>query len=214
MPRDAPEDRRHWHTSCWRRVESRRAENAARSERGFDHVDGRAGCRAPRAPTRRRSATCARAPRDARRASAWPACAIDAAWSRVTASAGEPNAVLRRVFTSQNTSTRSRATTRSSSPSRQRQLRSSTSYPAPAYQRRRPASSPRGAERRDRAVGGPPRSGVPGEFLDVDVLERHDADVGDEARRAGTCPRPTRRAARARSRSGRARCGRRASPGW
>jgi len=24
VPRDAPEDRRHWHTSCWRRVETRR----------------------------------------------------------------------------------------------------------------------------------------------------------------------------------------------
>jgi hypothetical protein len=23
VPRDAPEDRRHWHTSCWRRVETR-----------------------------------------------------------------------------------------------------------------------------------------------------------------------------------------------
>ena len=25
VPRDAPELRRHWHTSCWRRVEARRA---------------------------------------------------------------------------------------------------------------------------------------------------------------------------------------------
>jgi hypothetical protein len=23
VPRDAPEDRRHWHTSCWHRVEAR-----------------------------------------------------------------------------------------------------------------------------------------------------------------------------------------------
>ena len=45
---------------------------------------------------------------------------------RVTASAGTPKAFEVRVLTSQNTTVRPRRTTRSSSPSRQRQFRSTT----------------------------------------------------------------------------------------
>ena len=49
----------------------------------------------------------------------------------VTASAGCPNAVDRRVLTSTTTSSSPSSATRSSSPSRARQLRSSTSHPRP-----------------------------------------------------------------------------------
>jgi hypothetical protein len=59
----------------------------------------------------------------------------------VTASAGEPKRSLLRVFTSQNTIVRPRRATRSISPSRTRQLRSTISKPRAAYQRAA-ASSP------------------------------------------------------------------------
>ena len=61
------------------------------------------------------------------RATARPASGAAAACARVTASAGARSASPRRVFTSQNTIVRPRADDESISPSRTRQLRSSTS---------------------------------------------------------------------------------------
>ena len=128
VPRDAPEDRRHWHTRAG--TESRRA--APSSRRGLALRTRPRSRRSP-ALCRARASTDATSKRSVRaralgmlvepahREHAEPRCFVT-----VTASAGTPNAVLRRVFTSQNTSTRPRATTRSSSPSRQRQLRSRT----------------------------------------------------------------------------------------
>src|SRR6266480_1899225 len=101
----------------------------------------------------------------------------------VTASTGAPNLVLARVFTSQKTSVESRRTTRSSSPSRQRQLRSSNSYAAASYHRAT-ASSPAIPSRRRGSTRRGPGPGtlqvLARQFLDVDVLERHDPHVGDE----------------------------------
>ena len=103
--------------------------------------------------------------------------------------------------------------TRSSSPSRQRQLRSSDLVARRPRTSAATASSPAPPERasaRGRAAHG--SQVLAGELLDVDVLERHDPDVGDEARRAVHVPHPGVAAARARSRPGPARCGRPASP--
>ena len=110
VPRDAPEERRHWHTGCWRRVESRRWDALGHAEpraleRALDHVDRRRGAAHGQHRCDVEAQRAGARARDARRASAWPSVRNRRCLANVTASAGVPKAVLRRVFTSQNTST-------------------------------------------------------------------------------------------------------------
>src|SRR5947208_2040754 len=96
---------------------------------------------------------------------------------RVTASWGVPKASDVRVLTSQNTNVRPRRTMRSSSPSRQRQLRTTTWYPWPMYHSATASSPLLPRSRRPWVIAlllGP-------DLLHVDILERHDAHGCDEA---------------------------------
>src|SRR4051812_12347413 len=108
----------------------------------------------------------------------------------LTASIPEPNALVRRALTSQNTTTASRINTRSISPNRQRQLRSTTTKPRASYHdpTRRSPHAPRA---RLACTGWVCASDVGGrQLLDVHVLEREHAHRRHEAALAIHVPHP------------------------
>ena len=203
VPLDAPEDRRHWHTGCWHREaappQPRRAAvdvvEQARA-RGADQRQNAASStstiHAPR-PSGGTDATSKRSSRARRSCAPSHSCgqAPDPQLlPRVTASAPMPNASA-----CGSSPRRTRRRRRARARDRSRPPGSASCGRAPRSRARR-TSAPASPRRGRRAPGG--SEVLAGELLDVHVLERHDVHVGDE-RAAGTCPTPTRRAARARS---------------